>query len=224
MNDLNKMLDEYKVDQIHKNTLSGIKNISEHLGIWENYSSEEKYKLENLTKSDSRLNKHFQYDGEYDTNLTYGEITKDGIDKLIEKILRYKEITNKDIFVDVGSGCGKLSLQVAVKSNIKTIVGVEIVEVRHKYANYIKEQIDVGNESVFFINKNILDFDLTIATIVFINDFYLGDDLIANIWNLIPRGCHVIMSRDPNCKILKEKFKLKVSWNKTGCDFYYCVK
>lgn len=222
MDNLHQMLDDHKVDLIHKNTLFSLKSISEYLGIWGDYSDEEKIKFENITLQDSKINKHFQFNGEYDRNLTYGEITKDGIEKIIQKITQYKKISDKDIFIDIGSGCGKLALHLAVKTNIKTIIGVEIIGIRNKYAKHIQNQINI--ESTFFINKNIIDFDLSISTIIFINGVYFGEELINKIWDKIPKGCHVIINQTMNCKLLKENFILDVSWNKKGHKFYYYIK
>jgi hypothetical protein len=225
MDDLKQMLIDHKIDQIYKNTLTGIKQISEHLNIWENYSIEEKYKLENLTKSDSNLNKHFQHKDKYDVNLTYSEVLKEGVDILIDKILRYKgDVSVRDVFVDVGSGCGKLSLHMGVKSNFRTIVGIEIIESRHKYANYIKSQIDLDEDKVFLINKDILDFNLEISSVIFINDIYMEDKLVDQIWNKILKGTHVIITKEQDCKIVKETFEIPISGSKKKRVFYYYVK
>ena len=222
--DVNDLLQDYKLDQIHSNTLFSLKAISEQLGIWDNYSNDEKYRLENITSSDSNLNKHFQYDGTYITALKYGEITRKGIDTLIDKIFQYKKITDKDVFVDIGSGCGKAILHIALKSDIKTLVGIEILEIRNKYAKYIKDQVSI-NKDIFLINKDIFDFDLSISTIVLISSIYFTTSMIKEIWNKLPKGCHVIIS-DPisECKMLKEDFTLDVSWKKRGQRYYYYIK
>lgn len=217
-----QIIDDYRVDLVHKNTLFSLKSISNHLDIWKNYSESEKIKLENITYRDSIVNKNFQYSQGYDSNLTYGEITKDGIEKLIEKINRYKNISNKDVFVDIGSGCGKLALHLGLKTNIKTIVGVEILDIRVKYSKYIQEQVDV--KSVFFINKDVLDFDLSISTIIFINGAFFDDILFEKILDKIPKGCHVILDRSCDFNILNETFNLNVSWSKKECEYFYYIK
>jgi len=220
--ELKLLLDNHKLDQLYKNNLFSVKSMCELLGTWDQYSPEEKFKLENITKRDSRINKHFTYKGEYDEKFVYGEILRTGVDTIINKINKYKKPTEKDVFIDIGSGCGKLILHTAISSNIKTLVGVEILSQRCNYAKYIKSQILPDNNSVFFINKNIKDFDLSIATIVFINDLFLENRLVLDIYESLPKGCHFILSRKINqCKIMKEEFDVDVSWGDKLTFFYY---
>jgi hypothetical protein len=222
--ELKLLLDNHKLDQLYKNNLFSIKSICELLGNWDEYSPEEKFKLENITKRDSKINRHFTYKGEYDINIAYGEVLRSGVDTIISKINKYKKPTEKDVFVDVGSGCGKLILHTAISSNIKTLVGVELLSQRYNYAKYIKEMILPENNSVFFINKNIKDFDLSVATIVFINDVCFENRLILDIYEALPKGCHFILSsKINNCKIMKEEFTIDVSWG-SKLKLYYYIK
>ena len=139
--ELKLLLDNSKLDQLYKHNLFSIKSICEFLGVWNIYSDEDKFKLENFTKRDTTINKHFTYEGAYNTNYTYGEIIRSGVDEIINKINKYRKPTEKDVFVDVGSGCGKLVLHTAIKSDIKTLIGIEIVPQRLRYAKYIKEEV-----------------------------------------------------------------------------------
>lgn len=222
--ELKKLLDNSKLDQLYKNNLFSIKSICELLGNWDEYSPEEKLKLENITVRDSKINKNFTYKGEYDKKLVYGEVLRSGVDVIISKIDKYKKPTEKDVFVDIGSGCGKLVMHMSISSNIKTLVGVELLTQRHNYAKYIKQNIIPDNNSVFFINKDIKDFDLSISTIVFINDLCLDNRLVLDIYESLPKGCHFILSRKINeCKIMKEEFNIDVSWG-GQLKLYYYIK
>jgi SAM-dependent methyltransferase len=222
--ELKLLLDNSKLDQLYKNNLFSIKSICELLGIWDQYSSEEKFKLENFSKRDSNINKHFTYNGTYELKYTYGEVIRKGVDTIIEKINKYKKPTDKDVFVDIGCGAGKLVLHIAIKTDIKTLVGIELVKERAKYAKYIQQQIS-PDKSVFFIEKDVRDFDLSIATIVFMNDLCFGKDLINEIFNKLPKGCHFITTQEMKfCKILKEEFEVEVSWGKNKLKLYYYIK
>lgn len=222
--ELKILLDNSRLDQLYNNNLFSIKSICELLGIWDDYSDEDKFKLENFTERDSSINRNFTYKGEYNLNYTYGEILRSGVDIIIEKINRYLKPNGKDLFIDIGSGCGKLVLQTAIKSNIKTLVGVEIVSQRVKYAKYIQEKILPENKSVFFIEKDVRDFDLSIATVVFVNDVLFDRSLVYHIFNNLPKGCHFITTRKvESCKILKEEFTVAASW-KTKLKLYYYIK
>ena len=75
------------------------------------------------------------------------------------------------------------------------------------------------------INQVIKDFDLSIATVVFMNDVCFSKELRDSIYEKIPRGCHFITSIErPECKILKEEILLNISWNKNKVKFYYYIK
>lgn len=225
-NDLKLMVEDFKVDQIYKNSLFSLKSICEHLGIWNNYSDEEKFKLENFTARDSKLNKNFSYKGKYDSNVVYGEITKKGVQTIIEKITKYKEIKESDVFIDIGSGCGKLVLQMAVKTKFKNLVGIEIVDIRNQYAKTILEQIaPIDDKKIFLINKDVRNFDLSICKVVFTNNVLFDSNLNNLIYDRLPEGCHIIsMSPFNKCKFLKDNFDVEVSWSDKKHKIYYYIK
>jgi hypothetical protein len=227
-NELKLIMEDFKVDQIYKNSLFSLKSICEYLDIWNNYSDVEKFKLENFSDRDSKLNKNFDYKGTYDLNLTYGEITKKGVQTIIEKITKYKDIKESDVFADIGSGCGKVVLQMAVKTNFKNLVGIEIVDIRNKYAKSILEQISpIDDKKIFFINKDVRDFDLSICKVVFTNNLLFSSELNDLIYDRLPEGCHIISSAPFNkCKFLKDSFNVDVSWSldRGGVKMYYYIK
>lgn len=220
--DINILLDNNKLDLLYKNNLFSIKSICIELGIWENYSHDEQFKLENFTKRDSYINNNFTYKGEYIDRFIYSEILRSGVDIIIDKINKYKKLSNNDVFVDVGSGCGKLIMHISIKSNMKTLIGVECVTERIKYSRYIKSKIlSLDNDTVFFIEKDIDEFNLDMATIIFMNDVSFSDDMITSIYDRIPKGCHFITSHEiPSCKLFKEDFIVDVSWGKLLLKYY----
>ncbi len=224
--ELKKIAIEHTLDNLYKNNFFSIKSICEHLNIWENYSSEEKFNLENLTAIDSELNKNFRFKGKYDKNLTNGEILRPGVENLFEHILKLKrDINPNDVFVDIGSGSGKLLIHAAIKLPLKTFVGIEIVEERVKYSKHILSKFNPGvDKKVFFINKDARDFDLSIAKIAFFNNTYFSDKLVDEIYQKLPVGCHIITAKPVNCKYLKDIFRLEVSWNNRPFGFRYYIK
>ena len=79
----------------------------------------------------------------------------------------------------------------------------------------------MANNNIF-IEKDVRNFDLSIATVVFTNDTAFTLDLVYDIFNKLPKGCHFITSRKiPECKILKEDFNVDVSWGKQLKLYYY---
>jgi SAM-dependent methyltransferase len=224
-NNLKHIFNESKLDQLYKNNLFTIKSISKLLNTWDNYTKEEQFKLENLTEEDSNVNKHYRYDGEYEIALTYGELLKKSVEVLIEKINKFKKIDNKDVFVDIGCGAGKLLMHLSIKSDFKTLIGVEIQKERLEYAKYIKKSLFDENNSIFLFNKNIFDFDLSIGTIFFANDVYFTEYMSKNIYDILPNGSHFITSKDiPECKILKDEIYLHNSWSKHPVKYNYYIK
>lgn len=219
--ELKILADNYKLDQLYQNNLFSIKSICELLGVWNNYTPEQKFQLENFTKRDTIINKHFDYKGVYNMNYVYGEVLRSGVETIIQKINKYKKITDKDVFVDIGSGTGKLVIHMSIKSDIKTLVGVEIVPQRVAYSKWIKEKIS-PDSSIFFIEKDINNFDLSVANIVFANNICFDESLTKSIYDRIPKGCHLISAVEiPECKILKEEFTVDASWGSKLNLFYY---
>lgn len=64
---------------------------------------------------------------------TYGEITVTSLARLIE----YLELTPNDVVYDLGSGIGKVVLQVAMTTDIRRVVGIEMAQSRHQAATEI---------------------------------------------------------------------------------------
>ncbi len=219
--ELRLMMENHKLDMLYKHNLFSIKSISQLIGTWEKYSPEEQFRLENLTKRDTLINKNFTYEGEYDKNFVYGEIKKQGVDTLIDRISRYKKITDKDVFVDIGCGCGKLLIQMGIKSPFKTLVGLEIQKERIEYAKLIKEEV-LPEKPIFFLHKDVKDFDLSIGTVFFMNDVAFDKKTRLNIYDRLPKGSHFITSyKNPDCKILKEELRLEVTWKNKEIFNYY---
>lgn len=225
-NELDKIIENDKINSLYNNNLFSLKSICQHLQIWDNYSTEEKFRIENVTKRDSVLNKNFTFSGDYDTNLTYGEVTKSGAEEIFKRIIKYKkDFTESDVLIDIGSGCGKFILHSAIRLPIKTYVGLEIVEQRNLYAKHISKKIlPIKDKTVFFINKDFSDFDLNIAKVVFCNNLCFSKNLNKLLFEKIPSGCHVIVNKSLNFKIFKESFLVDVSWMKHPFVFHYYIK
>ncbi len=218
------LLENNKLDSLYENNLFSLKSICQILGVWDNYSKEDQFKLENFTLRDSLINKHFKFKGKYNKNYTYGEILRSGVDEIIERINKYKKPTEKDIFLDIGSGSGKIVLHVPIKTIIQTLIGVEIIPQRHRYSKYIQNKMSI-DKNIFFIEKDILNFDIYMATIIFMNNVTFDDVVVKKIYEKIPKGCHFMSFKEiPECKILKEEFLVDVSWSKNKLKLFYYIK
>lgn len=220
--EIKKIADEQLLVQLYQNNLFSLKSICQLLGAWDNYSPKDQFTLENFTKRDSNINKHFTYEGVYNKNYTYGEVLRSGTDIIIEKINRYKKPNSSDVFIDIGSGSGKLVIHTAIKTEISTLIGIEIVPQRVAYSKYIKDKFPINNKAIFFIEKDIKDFDLSIVNIAFMNNLTWDRDVIYDVYNRLKKGCHIISSIEiPECKILKEEFYVDASWGMKLRLHYY---
>lgn len=69
----------------------------------------------------------------------YGETSYDLVCQMIDQI----EITNEDVFVDLGSGVGQVVLQMAAATPCKICFGVEKAEVPSKYAEVMQFNCEI---------------------------------------------------------------------------------
>ncbi len=98
---------------------------------------------------------------------TYGEIMPTATLRLVEAL----ELGPRDVFVDLGSGVGKVALTVALASAAKRVVGVELATDRHDRAVEVLRTAEadrvVRRGVVELRNQNILRTDLDDATVVY---------------------------------------------------------
>ena len=84
---------------------------------------------------------------------TSGEILYAGVKRLLSRIT----LTENDVFVDLGSGAGKVVTQVFLQSPVKTAYGIELVPELHRRAQLAAQKIqqDLPN---FFQHGRQLNF------------------------------------------------------------------
>jgi SAM-dependent methyltransferase len=228
---LRKILSFEKVKEIYSNDLMTIKSISQHLGIWDSFSDEEKDFCNDLkTEEVIQLHKSLKklsvdekksfIEKNWNQELKsysygYGEISKSGVDKLSNFI--ENNINQREVFYDVGSGNGKLCLHMSLISEFNKIKGVEIDEIRHLYGESIKKSIG-GFDNVEFINESISNVNLSDASVVFMNDILFSENLISEIINKLEKGTHLISYNNQlyleifNNLTYVDSFNLFVSW------------
>jgi hypothetical protein len=205
------ILEGIMIDHIWSNNLFSQKSIAIKLGIWDNLSEEEKSYYERITPYEARLNGK-EFDGELNEEIVYGEIKKNGVSELNSHIK-----SNGGVFYDIGSGNGKLLLQMAVISDFDRYVGIEIEKIRYLYSIDIKNQI--GIENVSFINADVLNTDISDATFVFINDLMFNEEMRNKILNMIPSGCVFTSVYDfDNCELV-DNIELEVEWMEKKVPF-----
>lgn len=205
------ILENIKVEHIWSNDLFSQKSIALKLGIWDKLTDDERLHYESVTPYDAILNGK-EFEGEFQEEVVYGEITKNGVFELNNHIK-----SNGGVFYDIGSGNGKLLLQMAIISDFDSYVGVEIEKIRYLYSIDIKNQI--GIENVRFINDDILNVDISDAGFIFLSDVMFKEDMRNKIFKMIPNGCLFTAFHDfEDCDLL-EVLELEVEWMKPKVPF-----
>ena len=205
------ILENIKVEHIWSNDLFSQKSIALKLGIWDKLTDDERLHYESVTPYDAILNGK-EFEGEFQEEVVYGEITKNGVFELNNHIK-----SNGGVFYDIGSGNGKLLLQMVIISDFDSYVGVEIEKIRYLYSIDIKNQI--GIENVRFINDDILNVDISDAGFIFLSDVMFKEDMRNKIFKMIPNGCLFTAFHDfEDCELL-EVLELEVEWMKPKVPF-----
>ena len=98
-------------------------------------------------------------------------------DKQIDILLEFSELNSKDVFYDLGSGTGKVVIDVYKKANVKKSIGIEYnkkyYDIAKKRAKYELSENIVGKNVDFFHgnysdkNENGYVFDISDGTIVY---------------------------------------------------------
>lgn len=207
------ILTSIKISEIYSNNLIQLNEISDRLNLSGNDIDIEKYKYQefkNLIKSSTVE----IIDNLFDTSV-YGEISMNGVYKLNNEL---EEVCGT--FYDIGSGNGKLILQMSLISNFDKYVGVEISKIRHLYALEISKYL---SSDVIFINDDVLNVNLSDAGFVFINDIMFDDKLTNSIVDKIPVGCYFTSVYDNSHEFVKTIY-LSVSWMSQEIPFNIYLK
>ena len=174
--------------------------------------------------------------GEKNIDLTYGEILPQSINTIIDTL----DINENDIFYDLGSGTGKIPLQVFFTTPIKECYGIEAYKPRadiadKKYRLIKQEYKNFFNETTKLINieDNFLTAKLHNPTIIFMDSLCFSEDTmkkISNKLNNLPTLKHIISIK----KIQSDRFelqttlKLESSWSKgiptTSFSIFSCKR
>ena len=164
-------------------------------------------------------------------NLTYGELTYQGIDN-IGKYIELKDL-QKNTFIDLGSGNGR-TLAYAILNGFKAAKGTEIVEERHKYAmemrdkldDYMRDKIRLSKSDLFRLDPSYFP----TGSVVFISNLVFSEEtnqkLIKFLSETTPSETIIILSALPkdlyNFKVI-ETIDTPMSWSKNS-QCYVLIK
>ena len=162
-------------------------------------------------------------------NLTYGELTQEGMNNIIDKL---KSINIKiSTFIDLGSGNGK-TLVLAIMNGFEYAKGVEIVEERHDFAvsvkmrlpDYYRKRIELISNDLFALDSNFFPNN----TVIFISNLLFPEKTQENIFKFLSKitnkGTILITSKKPdniyNFKLI-DKLKVPMSWDSDSECFIF---
>ena len=171
---------------------------------------------------------------------TYGEITSLGARQLFHHmgLLNTMSKTYDVVFVDLGSGAGKLVVQAYLElERLRRAVGIEAVPSRHDAAVRAREklvktrEVALANGSLELVQGDLFEMDLSDATHVYAASLCFTDDMMDRLTQKLateaPRlRCAATLKAFPEETLGKPSFSefLEMSWTKPfghGCQVYF---
>jgi precorrin-6B methylase 2 len=167
----------------------------------------------------------------------YGEILFNSVSIILDAI----EITKDDTFIDLGSGTGKIVMQVALTRPIKKAIGIEISRERFEtsiqakayiMANMIEEERRIWDKKVAFFHGDILKHPLDDVSCAFMCSTCFRDEVIDSCaerlltcTNLRAVASMVRFSNELEKEYdLYHQGKISTSWSETSKIYYYRPK
>jgi len=171
-------------------------------------------------------------------NLTYGELTPEGMDNII-KYLENKNIKPKNYtFIDLGCGNGK-TLAYAIIYGFKDALGTEIVESRYEYAIQKKQLLESGilankKNRIFISNLDIFDLPnnyFPLNSIIFISNLLFPEETSSKIMKFlstcVAKNTIVIISKLPNDLgkfSVIDQIQAPMSWSKESTCYILMMR
>ena len=147
----------------------------------------------------------------------YGEITSGSLEKLIQ----YLRIKSDDVFYDLGSGVGKVVMQVALNSPVKKAIGIELSETRFNHAQDVRRQAIkqklIAAARIKFRNADVLSTNLNNATIIYTCSTAFPERFMkplgSKLAKLKSNPTIVTLQELPDCDLsLIDSLKLDMTW------------
>lgn len=164
---------------------------------------------------------------------TSGEI----LYKSVNKLLFILNLKKDDVFADLGSGIGKVVIQVFLRSIAKECIGIEIVPEFHdiaqnaatKLLNDLPEFNQEGRK-LKFLQGSFLEIPFTTATVVWVNSTCFNPDLVNALGNIIDltMNIHTVITTRPIHNLSNYTFvqatRIDCSWDFSLCYIYKRTK
>ena len=153
----------------------------------------------------------------------YGEILPSSVNRIFGHI----NLENKKI-LDIGSGLGKIVIQIALEYPIKEVYGIEISKKRYIVSENIKRKLDSNiQEKICFINKDINKVDDLDYDVIFFSNLCFSEKQNNKISVLLSKKkCILICLKELD--ILNKYLKyyitnVQCSWSNNINVYYYFI-
>lgn len=166
-------------------------------------------------------------EGSHSVPETNGEILYPSV----EKLMTLMALTNHDIFLDLGSGKGKIVLQVFLNSSVQAVYGIELRSDLHQQAilaaNKLREHPHPDmTRSMTFLQGNFLTMPLPPATIILINSTCFSQAMLYTLGKIINqmKSVRMVFTSRPINTLERLCFKkavyMECSWDTALCYVY----
>ena len=166
--------------------------------------------------------------GNYDSE--YGTLEKNGLKTIIKKVGEYKnndKWINDKVFIDLGSGEGKVSI-FALDYPFNKSLGVELSTDRHNIAINNKNKLSENKQKrIFFYNIDFLKYNLEEVDLIYISSLCFSSSFLEKISDKLSKelkkGSIVCTSSKLSNDSLQfiDSYNVEQSWNKNDKIFMY---
>lgn len=132
--------------------------------------------------------------GVYDAGLVYGEITKEGVELMVDQLKELNLFKNIN-FLDLGSGNGRLVLHVGLYDEVKKSTGIELYKSKSDFGKNIMNSLSgYPKEKINLINCNINEVkDFFEYNLIFNNMIQTPKgEILSEVSSKIKKGSHLI--------------------------------
>ena len=170
-----------------------------------------------------------RYDTTVDVSETYGEILYPSVIRLLSEL----NLTEQDVFYDLGSGLGKVVAQVFLLSLVKEAHGIEILTSLHEQAVQTAARIQCdlpeffsGDRKLQFTLGSFLQVPLTTATVVLLASPCFSPVILHPLEKIIADAPNIdtVLSLQPIHRLhrlkLEKTILLECSWDSALCYIY----
>lgn len=151
---------------------------------------------------------------------TYGELMPAATDRLVEHL----RLGSDDAFYDLGSGLGKVVLQVAMRAPVRRCVGIELVRDRHRFATAmlakVREQGLLRARECGFRNGDFMRARIGDATVIYTCSTAFSTTFMSGLAErlaALPQGLRWVSTQDIDDNPwfeLEDVLRLDMSWRR----------